>query len=93
MKVRVTRTGGFTGVPFVAEVDVSALAAERATAIREAIEEIDFTAPPPTAPIPDGFRYRIEVWREGGHAELTAGDPFVPPSVRELVLLVEQSGR
>jgi hypothetical protein len=94
MKLRVTRSGGFAGVPLVAEVDLATLPAERAAAVREAVSEIDFAAKaPPAPPIPDGFHYRIDVWRDDGHVELTADDPFVPPPVRKLAQLLEHAGR
>ncbi|WP_410585981.1 protealysin inhibitor emfourin [Amycolatopsis sp. lyj-23] len=90
MKVRVTRSGGFTGVPRTTEVDVADLPAARAAEVREALAAIDFTAQAAPSPVPDGFRYRIEVWRDGGHEELAAADPSVPAPVRRLLSLLKR---
>jgi len=93
VRVRVRRSGGFAGVPLVAEIDSSKLSPEQAAEIEKAIDGIDFVAQPaPSRPVPDGFRYEIEVWRDADHARLTAEDPFVPPLVRSLLQLVQRLG-
>ncbi|MFE3514167.1 protealysin inhibitor emfourin [Streptomyces sp. NPDC059166] len=87
MRIRVRRTGGFAGIAREGEIDTSgrADAAEwEALAASVLAEDRDG----PSAPVPDGFRYRITV----GGRTLDCADPRLTEAQRALVSRVLQEG-
>ncbi|MFL6144893.1 MAG: protealysin inhibitor emfourin [Labedaea sp.] len=91
LRVRVARTGGFAGIARTTEADAATLPAESSARLRELVADLEELEPlPASRQVPDGFRYRIDIWHDGAHRHLELKDPFVPPSARELVALVER---
>ncbi|MFL6693792.1 MAG: protealysin inhibitor emfourin [Ramlibacter sp.] len=86
--IEVERIGGFAGFGLPGSrlrshgrLDASHLAADD----RKVLEALFARRGPPSAPAPDGFRYRI-TRRVGGHTEtIEAAEPDVPATVRDCV--------
>ncbi len=83
-RVKLTRSGGLAGISMVASVDLDELPQATAAQVRAALQEVDFEAPFPPSPAPDGFQYDLEVTDDTTRS-LTAHDPFVGPGLRALL--------
>jgi len=81
-----------TGRPLVRDVASTALDAAQATQLRRLAAQVEPAGPPSPRQIPDGYRYRVDVWVDTRLTHFDAADPFIPPPLRELIQLVEQLG-
>lgn len=91
VRVRVERTGGITGRPLVRDVTTDALDTSQATRLRDLATRVE-PAAPPARRVPDGYRYRVDIWVDGRIIHVEAADPVIPPDVRELLTMVERLG-
>lgn len=99
MKIHFERSGGFMGVPVVAEIESQALAAEDAQHLHELVRTADFfdlPAHPPTSPAPgaDQFQYKITV-EDAGHCHTvetsdSAATAELQPLLHHLTLLARR---
>jgi hypothetical protein len=91
VRVRVERTGGIAGKPLVRDVTTGALDTSQAARLRDLAARVEPPAPP-ARQVPDGYRYRVDIWVGDRITHLEAADPFIPPDVRELLTMVERLG-
>ncbi len=83
------RTGGFaaSALPPVT-VELADLSAEDRAAVEAALESLDLPWGPkaaPAPPYPDGFRYVLEIERDGRRERIEVADRDAPPPLRELL--------
>ena len=90
MKIHFERSGGFTGIPVVAEIESQALAAEEAQHLQELVRTADFfdlPAQPPASPAPgaDQFQYKITVEDAGQCHTVETTDSAATSDLRPLL--------
>jgi hypothetical protein len=99
MKIHFERSGGFTGIPIVAEIDSQALAADEAQHLNELVQAARFfdlpAHPPKGAPTgADQFQYKIAIEDEKRVHTVEMTDSAVTadlqPLLRQLTLLARR---
>jgi Emfourin len=99
-KVQFARTGGFTGIPLKATIDVDALPESQRQRLLELVAQSGFFELPQRiaapAPIPDRFKYIIAIDMEQRHHVVDIDEVAAPPKLRpllQMLTLLAQSGR
>ncbi len=97
MKIYLTRTGGFTGIPFSVTVDTDQLEKEERDTLLALVEaaQIDSLPEkiPSTSPETDRFQYRITVEKSGESRTVEAGESNIPDTLQPLVRYLMVYGR
>jgi hypothetical protein len=92
MRIRVLRTGGFTGIALSGAVETGQLDPARRDDLERLVEETAFFTLPPALEAPEGgndrFQYEITVEREGQSHTVTCGDAAMSEALNQLARLV-----
>ena len=99
MKIHFERSGGFTGIPIVAEIDSQALAADEAQHLNELVRAARFFDLPQHSSESSGagadqFQYKIAIEDEGRTHTVETSDGAasadLQPLLRQLTLLARR---
>ena len=100
VRVKVHRSGGFTGIDLDSEADSTCLSPGDAEELRRLVAEADLAALVPrlsatTSPRgrPDRFQYDVTVEEGQQTYQFTVYDGGVPPDVKPLLALVARAGK
>jgi hypothetical protein len=100
VRVKVHRSGGFTGIDLDSEADSTRLSLEDAEELRRLVAEADLAELVPrlsaatSSPARrDGFQYDVTVEEGRQTYQFTVYDGAVPPNVKPLLALVARAGR
>jgi Emfourin len=100
VRVKVHRSGGFTGIDLDSEADSTSLSLDDAEELRRLVAEADLaelvprlSAAPSSPARPDGFQYDVTVEEGPQTYHFTVYDGAVPPNVKPLLALVARAGR
>jgi len=89
MKIRLERSGGFTGLVVRSQVDTGTLPAEQAQALEGAIQAAGFFHLPARFPAPPGgadrFQYVLEVEDADRHHRVEMAEGAVPEELRPVI--------
>jgi hypothetical protein len=101
MRVALVTEGGFAALPGLARpvvVSGQAVATAECDELHRLVQAVlDEHADPAVAPssasaCADGRTYCIRIEHDGGHNEIVAGDPAVPPAFGALMRFIRQHG-
>jgi hypothetical protein len=89
MKIKLERSGGFTGIPLRANIDSDSLAAEESKALQEMVKSSGFfdlpAKIPPSAAGADRFNYKITIETEGQSHTVEFSEANTPAELAPLV--------
>ena len=97
MKIYLTRSGGFTGIPFNVAIDTDQCEEEERNILLSLVEAAQFYSLPekilPAGQGADRFQYRITVEKPGESHTVEAGESDIPDSLQPLVSHLTALGR
>lgn len=97
MIIQFERSGGFTGIPLRATIDVDQLADEEKHPLVDLIQMVDFFGLPATfetsKPAPDRFHYRLTIQDANRRHSIEASEPNVPDQLQPLINQVARLAR
>jgi hypothetical protein len=100
VRVKVHRSGGFTGIDLDSEADSTSLSRDDAEELRRLVAEADLAELVPRLSAatssprrPDRFQYDVTVEQGRQTYRFTVYDGAVPPDVKPLLALVARAGK
>ncbi len=96
MLITLTRTGGFTGIPYAKTIDTTKIDPEKAKGVEEVLVSSHFSKVKPFDSAqgknsnPDAFTYSISVEREGEIQERTIFENDLDPELRKLISYLQK---
>lgn len=96
-RITFERSGGFTGMHMVTNINPDDLPEDQAQALQELLDELEFDKLPEQLmnkpSLPDQFTYRITVETKEKEHSVVTGDISAPERVQELIQMLNRIAR
>lgn len=89
MVITLTRTGGFTGIPFTKTIDTAQLPPDKAKELEDLVSHTNFSSSNTKNTTPDRFFYSLSIQGQESTQSLEISEDMLTPHIRELITYID----